>query len=189
MKLLLLDNYDSFTFNLVQIIEEWGKADLQVVSNDQISLDQVKTFDKILLSPGPDLPAQAGLMPEIIQHFSAEKSILGVCLGHQAIAQSFGASLINLKQVFHGKSTKVTILNNDDYLFNGLGSEIEVGLYHSWAVANENFPLDLCITAVAESGVIMALSHQKYDVRGVQFHPESIMTPMGRKIVENWLNQ
>ena len=187
-KLLILDNYDSFTYNLVQLVEQQGQWNFDVIKNDKISLEEVNTYEKILLSPGPGLPSKAGLMPQILTAYASSKSILGVCLGHHAIAEAFGGNLYNFSQPVHGIQRKTTVLE-DDILFKNLPQTIEVGLYHSWAVDKENFPKDLLITALSEKGVIMALKHKTYDVRGVQFHPESIMTAYGREMVWNWLNK
>jgi len=187
-KLLILDNYDSFTYNLVQLVEQQGQWDFDIIKNDKISLAEVNTYEKILLSPGPGLPSKAGLMPQILTAYASSKSILGVCLGHHAIAEAFGGNLYNFSQPVHGIQRKTTVLE-DDILFKNLPQTIEVGLYHSWAVDKENFPKDLLITALSEKGVIMALKHKTYDVRGVQFHPESIMTAYGREMVWNWLNK
>ena len=186
-KLLILDNYDSFTYNLVQLVEQQGGLDFDVVKNDEIDLEGINKYQKILLSPGPGLPKDAGIMPQLITTFAAKKSILGICLGHHAIAEAFGGSLYNFAQPVHGLQRKVSILEND-ILFKNLPNTIEVGLYHSWAVQKENFPKDLIITALSEKGVIMALQHKSFDVRGVQFHPESIMTAYGREIIWNWLD-
>jgi len=187
-KLLILDNYDSFTYNLVQLVEQQGQWNFDVIKNDKISLEEVNTYEKILLSPGPGLPSEAGIMPQVLSVYASTKSILGVCLGHHAIAEAFGGNLYNFSQPVHGIQRKTTILE-DDILFKNLPQTFEVGLYHSWAVNKENFPKDLLITALSEKGVIMALKHKTYDVRGVQFHPESIMTAYGREMVWNWLNK
>jgi anthranilate synthase component II len=195
MKILVFDNYDSFTYNLVHLVQKVVKDKLDVFRNDQIPLDKVKDYDKIILSPGPGIPKEAGLLLPLIKEYAATKSILGVCLGHQAIGEAFGGSLINLSTVYHGVSTPVRIvkrqttnseqITND--LFFGLPDEIEVGRYHSWIVSDENFPAELNITARDENGYIMALQHKTYDVQGVQFHPESVLTPDGETILRNWL--
>ncbi|MEP6615385.1 MAG: aminodeoxychorismate/anthranilate synthase component II [Ginsengibacter sp.] len=187
MKILIFDNYDSFTYNLVHLVEKIipGKADVR--RNDQITLEEVGLYDKIILSPGPGLPVEAGLLLPLIKKYAPVKSILGVCLGHQAIAEAFGGKLINLDTVFHGVATSCTLSTVDCRLFTGLPSTIEVGRYHSWIVSNENFPGVLEITAKDENGYIMGLQHKNFDVQGVQFHPESILTPDGEKIMRNWL--
>ena len=187
MKILLLDNYDSFTYNLLHAVKELGATDIEVVRNDQIGLDNVERFDKIILSPGPGIPEEAGLLLPIIKKYAATKSILGVCLGHQAIGEAFGARLENLKEVYHGVQTPVSILRQD-VLFEGLGKEIPVGRYHSWVVSREDFPDCLEITAESREGQIMALRHRTYDVHGIQFHPESVLTPQGKEIIKNFLN-
>ena len=191
MKLLVFDNYDSFTHNLVHLVEKLIHVKVDVYRNDQIALEKVKDYDKIILSPGPGIPVEAGLLLPLIKEFAATKSILGVCLGHQAIGEAFGGQLINLSTVYHGVATPVKVLNDDaqpkSYLFNGLPQEIEVGRYHSWVVSKEGFPAELEITAEDESGMIMGLQHKSYDVQGVQFHPESVLTPKGEAIIKNWL--
>jgi len=185
MKFLLVDNYDSFTYNLRHILLELG-VDTDVRRNDKISLDEVAGYDKILLSPGPGIPSEAGILLPLIERFAPEKSILGVCLGEQAIGEVFGAKLLNLKEVFHGVCSDIRIVANEP-LFAGLEPRFRAGRYHSWVVSKDDFPDCLEITAVdAETETIMALRHRTYDVRGVQFHPESVLTPQGRKIIENW---
>ena len=184
-KILLLDNYDSFTYNLVHLIKSLG-YDVEVRRNDAITLEEADEFDKIMLSPGPGIPSEAGLLLDIVKHCAPSKSILGVCLGHQAIGEVFGAQLINLKEVHHGVSSTINI-TCDDLLFKGMERSFEGGRYHSWAVSSSGFPDDLEVTAIDDSGEIMALRHRKYDVRGVQFHPESVLTPMGFRIIQNWL--
>ena len=186
MKILLLDNYDSFTYNLLHAVKELGATDIEVVRNDQIGLDNVERFDKIILSPGPGIPEEAGLLLPIIKKYAATKSILGVCLGHQAIGEAFGARLENLKEVYHGVQTPVSILRQD-VLFEGLGKEIPVGRYHSWVVERSSLPACLEVTAESDEGFVMALRHRDYDVHGIQFHPESVLTPQGATIVSNWL--
>ena len=188
MKILILDNYDSFTYNLVHYLRELAEgAEMTVVRNDQITLDEVEAYDKILLSPGPGIPEEAGIMPELIKRYGATKSILGVCLGHQAIAEAYGASLYNMPEVLHGVSSKIKVVKPEDRLFNGIPSEYEICHYHSWNVSKENLVNELEVTAYDELGEIMAISHKEYDVKGVQFHPESIMTEYGHKLLENWL--
>jgi anthranilate synthase component 2 len=187
MKILVFDNYDSFTYNLVHLVEKITNEKVDVFRNDQIALDDVNAYDKIILSPGPGIPEEAGLLLPLIKKYAATKSILGVCLGHQAIGQSFGGTLKNLDKVYHGIATKINILNEQAPILKGLGKEVEVGRYHSWIVDKENFPADLEITAVDDNGYVMALQHTTYDVQGVQFHPESVLTPLGEKMMRNWL--
>jgi anthranilate synthase component 2 len=187
MKLLLLDNYDSFTYNLVHLIEKVSDIEIKVFRNDEISIDEIEKYDKILLSPGPGLPKDAGIMPELLKRYSSTKSILGVCLGLQAIGESFGANLMNLDTVFHGLATPITV-NVEDIIFNNCPKTFTVGRYHSWVVDTHFFPEDLQITATDENGNIMALKHKIYDVRGVQFHPESILSEYGEILIKNWLN-
>ncbi|MDD4031747.1 MAG: aminodeoxychorismate/anthranilate synthase component II [Bacteroidales bacterium] len=186
-KILIFDNYDSFTYNLVHAIYSLGYHDLEVYRNDKITLDEIERFDKIVLSPGPGIPEEAGLLLPVIRRYAASKSILGVCLGQQAIAQAFGGSLINLKSVLHGISTPILVKDETEILFQGLPSVFEGGRYHSWVVDPENLPACLHVTALDNEGQIMALSHKQFDVKGVQFHPESVLTPMGEKIISNWL--
>ena len=188
MKLLIIDNFDSFTYNLVQIIEQLSSTDYAVITHNKVLLDEVNEFDKILLTPGPGLPDDHPIMKRVIRKYYKSKSILGVCLGHQAIAQSFGGELFKQNTVSHGITKKVILNDEEDYLFSGLPKEISGGLYHSWAVSQNNFPNELRITAVSEDGVIMALTHKQYDVKGVQYHPESIMTPLGKNVLKNWLS-
>lgn len=185
-KILVIDNYDSFTYNLVHYLQDLN-CEVTVYRNDEFDIEEVKNFDKILLSPGPGIPNEAGLLKEVIQTYAPTKSILGVCLGQQAIGEVFGGSLINLEKVFHGIATKIDILVNDENLFDGLPKEIEVGRYHSWVVNSEDFPKVLEITSTDASGQIMSLRHRIFDVRGVQFHPESVLTTDGKKILENWV--
>ena len=189
MKILVFDNYDSFTYNLVHLVEKITHEKVAVFRNDQIALDDVKVYDKIILSPGPGIPEEAGLLLPLIKRYASIKSILGVCLGHQAIGQAFGGTLKNLDKVYHGVATKINILNQDAPILRGMGNEVEVGRYHSWIVDKENFPTDLEITAVDDNGYIMALQHKTFDVQGVQFHPESILTPDGEKMLRNWLGE
>lgn len=186
MKILVLDNYDSFTYNLVHIIRELG-YEMDIFRNDKIQVEEVNKYDKILLSPGPGIPEEAGIMKEVIKTYSPTKSILGVCLGHQGIAEAFGAKLFNIPNVLHGVTSKVRITDKGERLFKELPEQFEVCHYHSWAVVAESIPDDIEITATNPDGLVMALAHKKYDVRGVQFHPESIMTEHGKKIMENWL--
>lgn len=192
MKILVFDNYDSFTYNLVHLVEKITHEKVDVYRNDQLPLEKVKDYDKIILSPGPGIPEEAGLLLPLIKEYASSKSILGVCLGHQAIGQAFGGDLINLSSVFHGVATKIGVRSRESGvsspLFHGLPEELEVGRYHSWVVSKENFPGELEITAEDESGMIMGLQHKTYDVQGVQFHPESVLTPMGEAIMRNWLS-
>ena len=189
MKILVFDNYDSFTYNLVHLVEKILPVKVDVYRNDQIPLEKIKEYDKIILSPGPGVPSEAGLLLPLIKEYASSKSILGVCLGHQAIGEAFGGVLVNLSKVYHGVATSCKITNGSSELFNGLPAEIEIGRYHSWIISKEDFPDDLEITAEDESGYIMALQHKKYDVQGVQFHPESVLTPQGEAILKNWLKQ
>lgn len=189
MKILVLDNYDSFTYNLVHMVEKILHQKVDVYRNDQISLDKVDNYDKIILSPGPGLPEEAGLLLPLIKAYAPTKSILGVCLGHQAIAQVFGGKLENLSTVYHGVSSTVQ-LNKESggNLFDELPENMVVGRYHSWIVSDNSFPEQLEVTARDENQYIMALKHKHYDVQGVQFHPESVLTPDGEKLMRNWLN-
>ncbi len=186
-KILVIDNYDSFTYNLVHYLEDLN-CEVTVYRNDEFDIEEIKNFDKILLSPGPGVPDEAGLLKEVIRTYAATKSILGVCLGQQAIGEVFGGSLVNLEKVYHGVATNINILVDNESLFDGLEKQIEVGRYHSWVVNTTDFPDVLEITSVDENGQIMSLRHKNYDVRGVQFHPESVLTPNGKKILENWVN-
>lgn len=185
-KILVLDNYDSFTFNLVQYIQDILGRKVDVFRNDAISLDEVDAYDTIILSPGPGLPSEAGIMPALIQRYAPYKAILGVCLGHQAIGEAFGGRLENLAQVYHGIETPIRVTDPDEELFLGLPPKLRVGRYHSWVVCQEGLPASLKVTAVDEKGVIMAMSHREYNVRGVQFHPESVMTLEGKKMLANF---
>ncbi|MBN1119107.1 MAG: aminodeoxychorismate/anthranilate synthase component II [Bacteroidales bacterium] len=188
MNILVLDNYDSFTYNLVHYIENLTDGDvIDVFRNDEIALDEVDKYDKILLSPGPGIPEEAGILLDLIKKYAPTKSIFGVCLGHQAIAEAFGGSLINLDTVYHGVSTFIDVVTPDDILYKSLPGRFEVGRYHSWAVSRENLPSCFKINSLDEHGMIMGITHKEYDVRGVQYHPESVLTPEGLKIVENWL--
>lgn len=185
-KILLLDNYDSFTYNLVHGIKSLGYNEVDVIRNDKIDLNMVIQYDKIILSPGPGLPEKAGLMFNLLERYAESKSILGVCLGHQAIAEVYGAKLINIPTVFHGVQTPVKVIG-EDYLFSGLPDEFPAGRYHSWIVSKDDFPEVLEVTAVDDAGDIMALKHKLLDLHGVQFHPESILTPDGITIIKNFL--
>jgi anthranilate synthase component II len=202
VKVLVFDNYDSFTYNLVHLVEKILGEKPDVVRNDEVPLERLAEYDKIILSPGPGLPSEAGLLIPLIKEYAATKSILGVCLGHQAIGEAFGGRLVNLSSVYHGVATPVTILKRDTknekgtfsnthiarpQLFQDLPETIPVGRYHSWVIADESFPEELEITARDEAGYIMALQHKTYDVQGVQFHPESVLTPQGEIILRNWL--
>lgn len=185
MKTVIIDNYDSFTYNLAHLVKELG-AEVDVLRNDKFELEELEKYDKIILSPGPGIPEEAGLLLEVIRTYAGRKPILGVCLGEQAIGQAFGGKLTNLSEVFHGIQTDVKI-KNKDYIFSGLPTEIPVGRYHSWVVDTDGFPEKLVITAISSEGQIMALKHREYDVHGIQFHPESVLTPDGKQIVGNWL--
>jgi anthranilate synthase component II len=193
MKILVFDNYDSFTYNLVHLVEKIIHGKVTVHRNDQLPLEEVNQFDKIILSPGPGIPEEAGLLLPLIKEYAASKSILGVCLGHQAIGQAFGGTLVNLDTVYHGVATKIKSHENRSKqqvdLFAELPTELEVGRYHSWVVSDKDFPQELEITATDDNGFIMALQHTTYDIQGVQFHPESVLTPDGERILRNWLKQ
>ena len=193
MKILVFDNYDSFTYNLVHLVEKILHQKVDVVRNDKIALGKVKEYDKIILSPGPGIPSEAGLLLPLIKEYAASKSILGVCLGHQAIGEAFGASLLNLRTVFHGVATPVFLLNRTHAhrkkLFEDLPEKFEAGRYHSWIISDEDFPQELEVTARDENNYIMAIHHKTYDVQGVQFHPESVLTPKGEQIMRNWLSE
>ena len=187
MKILVFDNYDSFTYKLVQIIRELAPmASLEVHRSNEIQLEQINAFDKILLSPGPGLPSESGLLLPLINEYAATKSIFGVCLGQQAIAENFSGQLLNLSQVYHGVATQVHITSPSS-LFEGLPTTFNVGRYHSWVVDEKNFPPELIITSKDDQGYIMSLEHTTYDVKAVQFHPESVLTPLGTTIIKNWL--
>ncbi len=189
MRILILDNYDSFTYNLFHLLEAVVPEGviLEVRRNDEISPEKASTFDKILISPGPGLPAGAGITREVIRRYANTKGIMGVCLGHQAIGEVFGARLVNLPGVLHGVAINTTVVQRDEPLFFGCPDSFETGRYHSWVIDQETFPAELEVTAVDKLGLIMALRHRKFDVRGVQFHPESIMTGVGQRILENWV--
>lgn len=185
MKTVIIDNYDSFTYNLSHLIKEIG-ADVTVIRNDQFTLNQLMPFDKIVLSPGPGIPSEAGLLLDVLKTYAGKKPILGVCLGHQAIGEVFGGTLENLSDVFHGVATEGTQFSND-YIFDGLSKRITMGRYHSWVVSRENFPTCLEVTAVSDEGQIMALKHKNFDIHGIQFHPESVLTPEGKTMVRNFI--
>jgi len=186
-KILIIDNYDSFTYNLVHLVNELGLS-CEVWRNDQFKLEHVDRFDKIILSPGPGIPSEAGLLLPVIERYAPTKSIFGVCLGQQAIAEVFGGSLYNLSRPMHGIATPIKVTDVEEVVFKGLPSVFKVGRYHSWVVSNEGLPADLEVTAIDElDGSIMALRHKTYDVRGVQFHPESVLTEYGKEMMQNWL--
>ena len=185
MKIVIIDNYDSFTYNLSHLVKELG-AEVTVVRNDQFALPELEAYDKIILSPGPGIPSEAGLLLDVIKTYAGSKPILGVCLGHQAIGECFGAQLTNLSEVFHGVATEGTQFGNDP-IFAGLPQRITMGRYHSWVVSKDGLPSCLEITAESDEGQIMALRHREYDIHGIQFHPESVLTPEGRKIISNFI--
>ncbi|MCK5729799.1 MAG: aminodeoxychorismate/anthranilate synthase component II [Draconibacterium sp.] len=187
MKILVIDNYDSFTYNLVHAIKKISGLPVDVFRNDEISLEEIEKYDKIVLSPGPGIPEEAGLLLDIIKEFAPRKSILGVCLGHQAIGEAFGGKLHNMNRVLHGIATPIKLTKNKSVLFDKLPESFEVGRYHSWIVENENLPNELEVTSYDKDGMIMSMKHKKYDVQSVQFHPESVLTPLGEKMIKNWL--
>ena len=186
MKIAIIDNYDSFTFNLSHLVKSLGQQ-VEVYRNDRFEMPELERFDKIILSPGPGIPSEAGLLTDVIRNYAGRKPMLGVCLGHQAIGEVFGGRLENLSEVFHGVATEGTQFGND-YIFNGLPERIVMGRYHSWVVSRDAFPDCLEITAQSDEGQIMALRHRKYDIHGIQFHPESVLTPDGAAIIKNWIN-
>ena len=185
MKIVIIDNYDSFTYNLSHLVKELG-AEVTVLRNDQFRLEDLQAYSKIILSPGPGIPAEAGLLLDVIRTYADKKPILGVCLGHQAIGEAFGGKLENLSEVFHGVSTPCHIVV-DDPIFSGIDRNITIGRYHSWVVSREDLPDNLEVTAVSDEGQIMALRHKVLNVRGIQFHPESVLTPDGKKMLQNWM--
>lgn len=187
-RILVFDNYDSFTYNLVHLVEKIMHAKVDVVLNDQVNLADIERYDKVILSPGPGLPSEAGLLMALIRQYWKTKSILGVCLGHQAIAESFGGALQNLDDVCHGVATPIQVLDTNHGIFSGLPPQFEVGRYHSWIVSKKNLPDCFNITSVDEAGHIMSMQHRDANITGVQFHPESILTPFGDQIIRNWLN-
>jgi len=187
MRVLIIDNYDSFTYNLAQVVEQCGVSDFNIMKTDALDMKKAGDYPKILISPGPGLPKDYPNLFSLLDLYSSSKSILGVCLGHQAIAEFFGAKLFNLNEVYHGVTKKIQILKKDDYLFRNIPDAFEGGLYHSWAVSEQDFPQELVVTSKAEDGIIMSISHQILDVKGIQFHPESIMTDYGTAIIRNWL--
>lgn len=185
MKIAIIDNYDSFTYNLSHLVKELG-AEVTVYRNDKFEMSQLEEFDKIILSPGPGIPSEAGLLLDVIKAYAGKKPILGVCLGHQAIGEAFGGQLTNIGEVVHGVATPCHI-TVDDYLFDGLNRDIEIGRYHSWVVNDQDFPSSLEVTSTSDEGFIMSLRHRTYDIRGIQYHPESVLTPDGQTIINNWL--
>jgi len=187
MRILVFDNYDSFTYNLVQYLEEITGVRPDVARNDEISLEEVGQYDKILLSPGPGLPAESGILCEVIETWAPQKSILGVCLGLQAMAEVYGGKLLNMERVFHGVASQIRVLDEAEPLFRGLPPVFEAGRYHSWVVAPDGIPDCFRLTCVDEEGTVMGLTHKSYDLRGVQFHPESVMTPQGKEMLRNWV--
>ena len=189
MKIVIIDNYDSFTYNLSHLVKELG-AEVTVLRNDQFALEQLEAYDKIILSPGPGIPEEAGLLLDVIRTYAGRKPMLGVCLGEQAIGEAFGAKLTNLTEVYHGVQTYALKGKEyePDYIFDGLEDVFLVGRYHSWVVNTDDFPACLAVTAISSEGNIMALKHREYDIHGIQFHPESVLTPDGKKILSNWLN-
>jgi len=187
MKIMVLDNYDSFTYNLVHILKELTGQTVDVFRNDEITLEEAAAYDKLIISPGPGVPDEAGITKKLIGQYGPSKSILGVCLGCQAIAEVFGGSLTNLDKVYHGVKTEIIVTDKGDKLFTDVPAKFEAGRYHSWVVNEKDLPSVLRITATDDEGMIMAISHTEYDVKGVQFHPESVMTDYGKKILSNWL--
>ena len=185
MKIVIIDNYDSFTYNLSHLVKELG-AEVTVLRNDQFQLKELEAYDKIILSPGPGIPSEAGLLLEVIRTYASKKPILGVCLGHQAIGEMFGGKLENLSDVFHGVATPCHIVA-DDPVFNGIQRDITIGRYHSWVVSRDGFPDCLEITAISDERQVMALRHKTFTSHGIQFHPESVLTPDGKKMLQNWL--
>lgn len=186
IKVVIIDNYDSFTYNLSHLVKELG-AEVTVYRNDQFEMAQLEDFDKIILSPGPGIPSEAGLLLDVIRAYAGRKPILGVCLGHQAIGEVYGAKLTNLSTVFHGIDTPAHVIVPNEYLFNGLPTTFQVGRYHSWVVDTDGFPDCLEVTSVSDEGYIMSLRHRELDIRGIQYHPESILTTEGKHIIGNWL--
>lgn len=186
MKILIIDNYDSFTYNIVDALRSLGVVP-DVVRNDRLDLDAIADYDKIIISPGPGIPSEAGQLPQVLSRYASVKPILGICLGHQALGEFFGATLHNLDEVYHGVATPIEIVA-DDYIFDGVDNGAQVGRYHSWVVDRASLPDCLEVTAMSADGAIMAMRHRSLDIRGVQFHPESIMTAAGPRILANWLN-
>jgi anthranilate synthase component 2 len=187
MRILVFDNYDSFTYNLVHLVEKLIPVKVEVFRNDEIPLEKVKDYDKIILSPGPGIPTEAGLLLPLIKEYAATKKILGVCLGHQAIGEAFGGTLTNLSEVYHGVALPCHLSSKNCHLFSNMPKTFDVGRYHSWVVNKEGLPADLEITAEDDNGFIMAMQHKTYDIQSVQFHPESVLTPLGEVIMKNWL--
>ncbi|WP_293905441.1 MULTISPECIES: anthranilate synthase component II [unclassified Sphingobacterium] len=185
-KIVVIDNYDSFTYNLVHLLQELGQ-EYVVWRNDKFKLEDIDAFDKILLSPGPGIPEEAGLLLDVIRTYAPHKSILGICLGQQAIAEVFGGTLFNMEKPLHGVATNITVVDESEKLFQDFPKDSKIGRYHSWAVNKDTLPAILKVTAIDENGIIMALTHTEYDVRGMQFHPESVLTTNGKKLIENWL--
>jgi len=185
-KIVVIDNYDSFTYNLVHLLQELGQ-EYVVWRNDKFKLEDIDAFDKILLSPGPGIPEEAGLLLDVIRTYAPHKSILGICLGQQAIAEVFGGTLFNMEKPLHGVATNITVVDESEKLFRDFPKDSKIGRYHSWAVNKDTLPASLKVTAIDENGIIMALTHTEYDVRGMQFHPESVLTTNGKKLIENWL--
>lgn len=188
MQILLIDNYDSFTYNLVHLMKSVSSSEIDIVRNNKITLQNVNVYDKILISPGPGIPCEAGVIQEVIKQYAPTKSILGICLGHQAIAEVFGGKLSNMKKVFHGVATPINLSADRDEIFKGIPDSFLVGRYHSWQADRETFPTELKITAEDKEGSIMSLRHKEYDVKGLQFHPESILTEFGKEMMYNWIN-
>ena len=186
IKTIIIDNYDSFTYNLSHLLKELG-ANVTVVRNDKFRIEDLEKYDKIVLSPGPGIPSEAGLMPQVIKSYAGRKPILGICLGHQAIGEAFGAKLLNIGNVVHGVATPAH-LTAQDYLFEGLPADLEVGRYHSWVVDENGLPECLEVTSRSDDGYIMSMRHKEYDIRGIQYHPESVLTPDGKAIINNWIN-
>ncbi|MEJ7626279.1 MAG: aminodeoxychorismate/anthranilate synthase component II [Ferruginibacter sp.] len=189
MKILIFDNYDSFTYNLVHLVEKILHIKVDVFRNDELALEKVVDYDKIILSPGPGIPVEAGMLLPLIKEYASTKSILGVCLGHQAIGEAFGGKLVNLDTVYHGVAMPLKNVDTSNFLFKGIDENEKVGRYHSWVVSDKDFPEDLQITARDENGYIMAMQHKSFDIHGVQFHPESVLTPNGERIMKNWLGK
>ncbi len=184
---LIIDNFDSFTYNLVQLVREKGCCKPDIIKNDELDIEQVERYDGIIFSPGSGIPQEVPLMSQIVLQYQESKSILGICLGHQAIAETYHAKLFNMKKVVHGIRQKVQVIDKEDYLFHNIPKQFTAGLYHSWAVDKEDFPETLKITAISTNNTIMALSHRVFDVKGIQFHPESYMTEYGAQMIKNWL--
>ncbi|MTG98747.1 MULTISPECIES: anthranilate synthase component II [Myroides] len=188
-QIIIIDNHDSFTYNLYQLFDEHPDCDVTVVQNDQINLDAISSFDQIVFSPGPDIPQKSPIMYQVLEKYKETKPILGICLGHQAIGDYFGATLFNLPDVLHGQQRSLCILDSGELLFRGVANNSTVGLYHSWALAAESIPPELIVTAVSTDGIIMGIRHQEYNIRGIQFHPESFMTEQGAMMIKNWIEQ